>query len=131
MLVPIFLATIQGGKMSLHQRDRLSRYLSTLKAGLYELTIKRRIKTRSLAQNNYLWGVVYELVSCETGMSPEEVHNFCKMAFLKKRVGKWVTLGSTANLSTLDFSDYVERVRAWAGSELGVVIPDPGEIEIK
>lgn len=102
-----------------------------IRVGLYR-------KKRSSHQNAYYWGVVVPLV---TGMF-RDAGNYCDEedvhAFLKLRVGKLSqvivtpdgevvkTLGSTARLTTTEFSAYVEMIRAWA-AEFGLSIPLPWE----
>jgi hypothetical protein len=130
VLVPIYLADIKGGVMTLQNKSGFSNYLRGLKNGLYEVVVRKIQNTRSLQQNSYLWGVVYQLISDDTGMTPEEVHDFCKVMFLKKRVGRFMTLGSTAKLSKLAFIEYVESVSMWAAQELGIVIPEPNTIDL-
>ena len=92
----------------------------------YEMTTKEKVN-RSNPQNAYLWGVVYELISAYTGYTPSEVHEYCKLEFNSKTVhiGKdEVKIGlSTASLNTVEFSQYVERVRQF-GAEQGIHIPD-------
>ena len=38
------------------------------------------------------------------------------------------TTKSTADLSTKEFSDYVDSVKRWASEKLGCYIPDAGEV---
>lgn len=41
-------------------------------------------------------------------------------------------IGSTAELSTVDFMAFIENVAAWLAEFLGVVLPEPGQqIEIE
>lgn len=99
------------------------------------VTVKRKHATRSLQQNAYLWGVVYALLSDHTGYTPEEIHDYCKMRFLPKRVciangngevvDDLVIGGSTAKLNKLEFGEYVDAIRSWARETLDVEIPLP------
>lgn len=103
------------------------------------LTLKEQKKRRSLNQNAYLWGVVYPAIVAvfrEHGnnVDAEDVH-----AYLKDRVGKlrqhFVTPdgevltgpGSTAKLTTMEFEEYLAKVRAWAAEALGLAVPLPNE----
>ncbi len=102
-----------------------------LKLALYQ-------KKRSSNQNAFYWGVVIPAVTRmfrEAGnmVDEEDTHNF-----LKLRVGKLAqiivtpdgevvkSLGSTVKLSTMEFEDYLTKIRAWA-AEWGCVIPMPNE----
>jgi hypothetical protein len=91
--------------------------------------IKEKKRERTLKQNNYLWGVVYPLISSSTGHDSEELHDAFKKMFLGR---KFIEVGETelevtktsTNLSTAEFNEFVERVIAFAGT-LGIAIPPP------
>lgn len=94
------------------------------------VTIKRRTKSRSDNQNRYYWGAVIATISAETGVDPDDVHEAMKRKFLepeyKEFAGmKWKIPGSTSKLDTSAMTTYLEQVRAWAGTEFGINIPDP------
>lgn len=87
----------------------------------------RRPFKRSSGQNRYLWGVLYKAIADETGHSAQEIHEHCKHQFLPKMFvvlnGVEVeTRKSTTELSTAEFSEYLDRVGALAG-ELGISLP--------
>ena len=51
--------------------------------------------------------------------------------FLRKHTeGKPETVRSTVSLTTVEFSSYVEKCRQFCAEE-GIVIPDPGEIDLE
>jgi hypothetical protein len=69
------------------------------------------------------------MIAADTGSEPEEVHDAMKLRFLlvsKGRLG--VTLKSTTDLSTVEFEEYLEKVRAYAAMELRITIPLPNEV---
>lgn len=79
---------------------------------------------RSPEQNALLWALYTEVAS-GTGHTPEEIHEACKRLFLPPKTiviaDQVVQIpGSTAKLDTREFSEFVERVQAWAASEIGV-----------
>lgn len=87
--------------------------------------IQHRAK-RTNEQNKLIWAL-YTEIARGTGHTAEEIHEAMKAKFLPPRqitVGDQVLMvpGSTTKQDTLEFSEYVERVRAWAASELGVVV---------
>jgi len=102
------------------------------------LSFREAKRARSLNQNAWYWsGVIPPIVALfrENGsmVDADDVHEFLKehVGKLKQNVvtpdGEVVkVLGSTAKLSRTEFSDYVERIRAWA-AEFGVAIPSPDE----
>lgn len=90
------------------------------------LTITKRIPRRSLPQNAYLWGVVYRVIATFTGDTDEAIHDAMGREFLSYRDDKGLQrVRSTTELSTEEFAEYVEQVRAWAATFLNLPIPDP------
>ena len=74
------------------------------------------------------------MIAAETGHTTEEVHEFFKGLLLPRFFvcigGREVeTCKSTATLSTNDLEEYLEKVRAFAGTELGMSIPLPNETD--
>jgi hypothetical protein len=89
--------------------------------------------TRSNQANRYYWGVVIALVSEAMGIIPDEAHDYCKSLFLKEGIeanGKrYEIIRSTANLPSSQFWEYIEKIKNWAGAELGIPIPEPHQVE--
>lgn len=105
--------------------------LSKLEGRRVSIRILRVQRERTAPQNAYLWGCVYPLLAEAIGYDVEELHEACKLRFLRDRENEREDLPrvrSTAKLSTAEFSEYVETVRRLA-AELGVNIPDPGAWE--
>lgn len=102
-----------------------------------KLTIEPYKKDRSLNQNSYMWGVVYNTISNYTGMTPQEVHEFCKMEFnygfkevLNKNTGELKEIKypkSTKDLNTGEMENYLEAIRRYFLVEVDVMIPLPNE----
>ena len=83
--------------------------------------------TRSLKQNAYMWGVVYDVMSTDIGYTPDECHQLMGKQFLKyESQGEWF-VKSTSKLNTKDMEIYLENVRRFAATDLACVIPLPGE----
>lgn len=87
---------------------------------------------RTSRQNRWYWSCVVGIPASEIGYSSEEMHDAYKWMYLKKKNDRGEdvnppTIRSTTSLSTLEFSEYVEKCRLWA-SEQGYVIPDPEEV---
>lgn len=118
-------------KMRLERRDEFQKRLEKFASKDIELWIGPRGYLRSLNQNRYYWGVIIEMISDETGHTPDEIHAFVKGMFLKK----WITFKekeieitrSTTELDKAEFEDYAEKVRRWATTELNMNIPLPNE----
>lgn len=124
-----FYGTVQDGLLKVDSAAEFSVALRRLngKAVTVNVATVDRKHARTLPQNSYLWGVVYPLLAEETGYDVEELHEACKFRFLRDRENEkddLVRIKSTTDLTTTEFSEYVENVRRLA-AELGVVIPDP------
>lgn len=139
-VVDLVVATAQAkdGRLFIRNRRAFDLGISKLPdTWELEVTVKRLRATRSLLQNAYYWGVVVQMLSEHTGYTPEEIHDFLKMKFIPKRLAvcdgngviadEFVLGGSTREMNTLDFGEYMEAVRQWAAEALDVVIPDPDQ----
>jgi hypothetical protein len=109
-------------------------------AGLYECRIEPRKNTRSSQQNRYFHGVIVEMFyqflrdQDYDAASPEAAKGFLKAKFLLHElvnpetgevIGRRVK--STAELSSEEFGDFIDRARAWLADFFGLVIPDPDQ----
>ncbi len=131
-------AKVINGKLTADVIKSLSTAISNLDGEIIKITIEKGKKKRSTNQNSYYWGVVVqEALSMfrEFGndVDAEEVHSYLKehVGKLKKVVvdpqgNKETVLQSTTRLSTKEFEDYLERIRAWAAG-FGIIIPLPKE----
>ncbi len=128
-ITPNFYGEVKNGALILEYPKRYSEYLKHI-SGRVILILKRPRKPRSLSENNYYWGVVIQLISDETGFTPEEAHQAMKWLFLRKQINNIFTVYSTAILNVIEFEYYVEQVRRWAQSELNIRIPLPNELEL-
>lgn len=131
-MTQIFDGTVlPEGKLSLDKSPQFREYLHTLAGKRVQLTVERIKLRRSNGQNRYLWGVCYKLIADHTGADPEEIHTALKFNFCPKRfIGNLVAPSSTSKLDTIKFTEYIEKVRRWAAEELGISIPDPGEVTV-
>lgn len=125
----LFYLKIKNGFPEWSNKEALSNYFSSQEGKELTATFSKAKSQRTLSQNAYLWGIVYKLVGEATGHSVNEVHEILKRMFIPPRIivyrGKELRIaGSTSNLSKIEFSEYLERIRAEAG-ELGITIPDP------
>ncbi len=67
------------------------------------------------------------------GYEPEEMHEALKVRFLLKHgfsneTTTLPTIRSTTDLTTAEFSEYVDQCRRLA-AEMGIIVPDPGAVE--
>jgi len=115
----------RGGKLFLTPAER-ARWIWVFNQcpGPIEIVIRKPSKERSVNQNKYYWGVVLALIAEKTGDSTNALHRNLKAEFLGPGA-------STAKLSTNDFENYIEQIKAWAGSEHDIIIPDPDRVEFE
>jgi hypothetical protein len=126
-----FTGRVEEGKVVFDQPERWIGVVGRFEGQRVEVLLRRERRSRSLAQNRYWWSMVVPIFSEYTGYEKDEAHDVLKMLFLKtERVlptGEIVEApGSTAALSTAEFSELVERVARWM-AERGVYLPPPGQ----
>lgn len=142
----------QAGEFTLYKQQprdkaiqRVTAFLSTLapdKDWLVSIGLKKR--SRSDAQNRYLHGVAYKILSERTGYELEEIAEYClgrHFGWKEKRVPKKPSnpagiesvpirrtttdeSGKRSVLTTLQFQEYVEWIQRFAAKH-GWDIPDP------
>lgn len=102
------------------------------------VTVSLEPKRRSLNQNAWYWvAIVPAVTAClnelraKDGLGPisnDQGHEVMKAAFIgMEETALGTTPISSATLSTVQFSDYCETIRAHAASEWKVKIPGPEE----
>ena len=119
--------------LSLDEITRLFEKLRTLDQDKrYRIFVLDAKKLRSSSQNRYYWGIVLDTLAQHTGIDALEMHELCKHKFnLKTQYFDGVNYewgGSTKILDTKTMSEYIEKVRIWAGTELGCHIPEAGQL---
>ena len=126
-------AFIKNGKITFQNREQVDKDLSNNEGKNVYITIREQKNRRSLNLNSYYWAGVVKLVSVETGYDKEETHEVLKSMFLRTRYqikGIWVDgMKSTTKLSNQEMTEYIEEVKRFASSSLGIYIPDPNEVE--
>lgn len=128
---PIFYGKVKDGKLKLDAPHSYLVELSKLEGLRIELTISKERLTRSLSQNRYYWGVIIEILSDSFGYDKEEMHEALKFKFLKKHEDTdLVTVGSTAKLTTAEFTEYIDEVIRWSSTEYQIVIPSADEVDL-
>lgn len=123
--------------MTPDNRQRLQRQIGSLE-GSYRIEISPTRPTRSVKQNAFYWGVIiaslWEWLRDQdwTIGSDEAAHEMLKARFLattiiNKRTGEVIgrRVRSTTELTTEEFSDYVERCRMFLSEWCNIVVPDP------
>jgi hypothetical protein len=105
--------------------------------GLHVVEVRKLRDQRSLAQNAFLWGVVYPRVLAgvreawgDDETTIDEIHEFLKRRYLSKplvnrRTGEVMghTEPSTASLDTKEFGAYLDNITKFAAEYLNIEIP--------
>jgi hypothetical protein len=143
-VVPTFNATFNGREaMQFDFPDIFWRYcmVNFQKGEKMLVTVKKYRKPRSTGkewetgnQNGYYWSVVLPIISEWSGHTVDELHEiykamFCPKKRYKMKNGREVVINvGTSELNTVEFTEYVERIRAEVAQD-GVVIPDPQKLD--
>ena len=131
-----YFGKVDDGKLTIFQRNDMVSGLQNLGSGFVEIIIRLAGK-RSSPQNRYYWGAMLPIVKeglkgVGIEMSKEQTHELLKYKFLKR---EFITsdgdilqiIGSTTELSTKEFNEYIESIQIWSAEYLNVNIPDPNE----
>ena len=101
---------------------------SLLRNGEYTLKIVRKTKPRTISQNSLMW-MWYKCMEDATGTPKEDFHDYYKSKYLSRDVAIGKQLyrvpGSTSDLNTLQMTLYLEKVKADAATEFGIILPLP------
>ena len=92
------------------------------------VSVAKQKVARTNSQNAYLWGVVYVTLSEYTGYTPDDLHYRVEpILALRTHVQEdgLRVVKKTSEMSTAEFSAYVEAVKQWAWHELNLFIPEP------
>jgi hypothetical protein len=114
-------------------RAAVRAYIDRLKPDKqYTVEITQRKSTRSLSQNKLYW-LWLSCIEQETGNDKAVLHHEFGMMFLPKMYGvlKDVYIEipvSTTKLDTVQFKQYLDKLQVFAGSELGIELPNPEDL---
>lgn len=119
---------------NLDTKRRFMQKVQTLK-GLQEVSIRPRVKTRSLNANSYYWAAVVqpftEWLRDEWGdpaITTEQAHEILKVKVLgtKDKVvenGEVIELiPTTRDMDKYDFADYIDKASAWLAEFCQIVV---------
>ncbi len=146
-LKPKFYGKAVGGKFVFSQGEKqgYDAYMQKFKDEKeLEITVAPKYKRRTAGLpdeetnfNGYLWGVVYKIIGDEIGeFDLDYIHGWAQVAVgnVKGMPDKSVVPIGTSEMSGGEFAEYCQKVRVWAGTpgkicELGLIIPEPNELE--
>lgn len=126
------------GNLRIYDKQNFMKEVALLAGKDVYISVEKMQRNRSNNQNCYYWGVVIKL--CRAGLidigyrvSQEQTHDFLKSNFATKEIvnedsGEILrSVGSTTEMNTMEFSNFIEYIQQWAAEYLGVVIPSPNE----
>jgi hypothetical protein len=129
-----FTATITDNlELSFADVQKYKQHLMNLKSKNKPVSviIKLQSKGRSDNQNAYYWAVVIGLIAENCGYRQswerEELHGELKRLFLPSH-GPLKISQSTGELNTVEFEEYLSKIRQWASEYLSLYIPLPNEV---
>lgn len=99
-----------------------------LSDGKYSFIVRKYVSKRSLDQNRMMW-MWFRCIEEETGTNMNDVHDYMCNKFLCRDV---TLLGLNARvpsgtrmLNTDQMTTFLNKVQAFAASELGIILPTP------
>lgn len=127
-----FIGTIKDGRIKLKHADAFNRVVAGYKSGTeIDLVIDRHREARSDNQNRYYWGVLVKILADHLGYFPKDMHRALGHEFLFVDAKPIPFVRSTADMTTKEFEDYMEKVRTWAQVKYDVKIPLPNEVDFE
>lgn len=133
-----FFSKVTNGKLAEGVSITIRQLIAGMEGKNLVITIKEQGKRRSERQNAYYFGVVIPAIkelfeAAGTSLTPEDVHCFLKehVAGMMKVIllpdgGRRAIVESSTKLTTVQWEEYMDKIRAWA-AQWGVVIPLPSE----
>lgn len=129
----------KDGVLRIVNRAYFDKYLQTeLAEKEVTIEVKRKTRKRSNSQNAYYHACIIPILRAAFkdighNLSNEEVHLFLKTKFLKQTIanenGEYLgeKIGSTADLTTTQFMEYILEIQQFAAESLNVNVPSPNE----
>ena len=124
------ILTKQGGRVSVD--TDLDALFSTLRNGVYTITVKRKQEQRSIAQNDLMW-LWLTCIERETGTPKDDVYAY----YCQKFLGRWISVGglkqtriydTSSKLTKERMTEFLNNIQAEASSELGITLPSPDDL---
>jgi hypothetical protein len=129
---------VLNGKLE-KNRELLSDVIKSLEGKDIVIIIEKKRKKRSNPQNSFYHGVVIPLMkqgfynSLGEHVGTDEIHTFLKNRFLFKEIvneqnAEIIKMPqSTTELTTIQFEEYLDKIREFSTEFLGIQIPLPND----
>lgn len=125
----VFYARVLGGKPKFPDPARLSRLLAALEGEEIDVLIRKHRKGRSLKQNGYLWFMYDFIAQRVAGHTKDSIHQAMGQMFRTDFSGKLPVVKSTTDMSTVEMTEYWEKIWQFSAETLDIVVPDPNSEE--
>jgi len=129
-----------AGHFALDNATAFREYVQQFKGEEVEVTVERKRRQRSSAQNRFLWGACLPAIAEHCGYDHHEMERL-HYDLLSVRFGttaiaplmdgappRIVPTRTSSELNTAEFSDYLEWLVRFAAEKFGVVISFPDEL---
>lgn len=130
-----FFGRVVDGKIVHADIPKLKHHLKRMEGMEVRIQIEKKPKQRrirSTEQNGYYWAEPIAVLADHTGHTEQEIHDSLKAMFLTEEVDinghKFNVVKSTTSLNTVEFEEYMQKIRMWASIDLGVYIRLPNEV---
>lgn len=117
-----------------YQKEKAISYIERIDKEMI-CEVRKDKRNRSTVQNAYYWFLL-TMLETETGNDKDDLHEYFKYMILDNGTvsiavfeTKIPIRPSTTKLTTLEFEDYLEKIRVFASRELGIFLPKPNETE--
>lgn len=126
-----FYGRVKNGAVLISKRKDFDEDVKRFEGKEIEIIIQKKRYVRSIQQNR-LWWLYIDILHKELGYSKEDMHEICKMKFLKREkviesTGEVMEyLESTTRLSRTQFVETIDSLVQWA-AEMNIILPLPNE----
>jgi hypothetical protein len=135
-MIPLYDSPMPYGKLNLSRTERalFVDYRNILEGKERQIMVEERKHRRTIAQNAYLWGVVYQRIADYSGHEPEDIHEFCTDKLLGNTEicmhGEYRPVPRCSHDVAADrfFEEDMDPLCVWAAQELHMTISGPHHV---
>ncbi len=124
-----FYSRVINGKTKLINREGFDRFIASLDGMEIDIGIRKHRKPRSLNQNGYLWFMYTYIAEHVDGHTKDSIHEAFGQLFRTDRSSSLPTVKSTTDMSTVEMTEYWEKIWQFCAETLDIVVPDPNSEE--